>query len=79
MFIEENLTPWRNNFIRKLKDVKDISRVTTTDGKISFSTGGRRYIVNNGSDIINLFDSTLLPDEFYKAVDINPILAERDL
>ena len=60
VYIEENLTPWHGKFVHKLKQVKDVTKVITTDGKIAFNTGGKKYFVNSGSDFVSLMDSNIL-------------------
>ena len=74
VFIDENLTTWRRLVVRRLKEHVD-PRVSTTDGKILFSRGGRRYELNTGKNFLDMLDSDVVPPEFLEAIHIDPNLA----
>ena len=49
----------------------DLQKVMTIDGKIMFTLDKKRYEFNTGEELMKLFDSGLLPNDFWKAVGIN--------
>ena len=71
VYVDEDLTIWRRNLVSELNKVDDLQKVMTIDGKIMFTLDKKRYEFNTGEELMKLFDSGLLPNDFWKAVGIN--------
>ena len=75
VYVEESLTGWRREFVRCLKEDKELNRVSTVDGKIIFNKGPKTYELNTGDDFINVLDYGILSQETLSNAGINPSLA----